>query len=146
MFVGSLLTLVLVGSSSDCPSTGIKYLPKSGSPAPTMTTTTTTAPTGTTAPGTPFSGKGYLQVTEGGANNGCIISGGTWYIGGTCATFTATASGTGFTLTSSKGNCAVQSTNLVCSSSVTTATVFTVSLSSRLPRTSADTLLSDLWQ
>ena len=137
---------MLVGSSSDCPSTGIQYLPKSGSPPVTTTTTTTTAPTGTSAPGTPFSGKGYLQVTEGGANNGCIISGGTWYIGGTCATFTAAASGTGFTLTSSKGKCAVQSTNLVCSSTVITATVFTVSFTSCLPRTPANTLLPDLWQ
>lgn len=137
---------MLVGSSSDCPSTGIKYLPKSGSPTPTATTTTTTAPTSTTAPGTPFSGQGYLQVTEGGANNGCIISGGTWYIGGTCATFTATASGNGFTLTSSKGKCAIQSTDLVCSSTVTTATVFTVSFTFCFPRMPADTLLPDLWQ
>lgn len=127
---GTFIPTNPVGTSSDCPSTGIKYLPKSGSPAPTTTattTTTTTAPTGTTTPGTPFSGSGYLEVTEGGANKGCIISGGTWYIGGTCATFTATASGAGFTLTSSKGKCAIQSTDLVCSSTVTTATIFTTS-------------------
>lgn len=127
----TLLTSELDGSKTDCPATGVKYLPKSGSgTSPTtstsITTSTTTAPgtTPTTAPGTPFSGKGTLQVTSGGASNGCIISAGTWYIGGTCATFTATVSDTGFTLASSKGLCAVQNADLVCGSSVSTATVF----------------------
>ncbi|KAL9637974.1 MAG: hypothetical protein Q9164_001855 [Protoblastenia rupestris] len=100
------------GTTGDCPATGIKYLPK--------TTGGTTPP-----PGTPFSGKGTLQVTTGGRGVGCIISAGTWYTTGTCATFTAASSGSGFTLTSSKGKCAVQSNNLVCGTSVTTATVFT---------------------
>ena len=105
----------------------MKYLPKSGgSPAPT-TTTTATGGGPTNPPGTPFSGSGTLPVTYGGKTDGCIISGGTWYIGGTCAKFTATPSGNGFTLTSSKGKCAVQSSNLVCSSSVSTATIFTSS-------------------
>lgn len=119
------------GATSDCPATGVQYLPKSGtgtSPttSTTITTSTTTTPSTspTTAPGTPFSGKGTLQVTSGGKANGCIISAGTWYIGGTCASFTATASGTGFTLKSSKGLCAVQNANLVCASSVSTGTVF----------------------
>lgn len=119
--------IILDGASSDCPATGVKYLPKSGS-GTSPTTTTTSAGTGpTTAPGTPFSGKGTLQVTPSGSSSpdGCIISAGTWYIGGTCATFTATPSGSGFTLASSKGRCAIQSSNLVCASSVTTATVFT---------------------
>ncbi|KAF6235470.1 hypothetical protein HO173_006153 [Letharia columbiana] len=122
------------GATSDCPATGVKYLPKAGSStssttSPTITTSTTTAPgtSPTSAPGTPFSGKGTLQVTSGGQANGCIISAGTWYIGGTCAAFTATASGSGFTLTSSKGLCAIQNADLVCASSVSTATVFTSS-------------------
>lgn len=120
---------VLDGSKGDCPATGIKYLPKSGGTTPPTTTTTTTgtAPTSTTAPGTPFSGKGTLQVSTGGNADGCIISGGTWYTTGTCASFTATTSGSGFTLTSSKGLCAVQSNDLVCASSVTAGTVFTSS-------------------
>jgi len=97
---------------------------------PSATTTTTTTPPGTTpttAPGTPFSGRGTLQVSTSGQSNGCIISGGTWYTTGTCAGFTATASGTGFTLTSSKGLCAVQNFRLVCASTVTAGTVFTSS-------------------
>ncbi|SPQ25648.1 d00671a0-e2c6-49b6-9efb-7d3e34966d83 [Thermothielavioides terrestris] len=125
-----------VGSGSTCPSTGIKYLPKPGgttvTTATTMTTATASTPVSsasptTTAPGGALSGKGYLNVITGGAQKGCIISSGTWYTTGTCATFTATPSGSGgFTLTSSKGKCAISSSNaLTCSSSVTSPTVFT---------------------
>ena len=119
------------GSKSDCPATGIQYLPKSGSaPSPSTTTsissTTTTgsSSTPTVAPGVPFSGKGTLQVSTGGEATGCIISRGTWYTTGTCAGFTATASGeSGFTLTSSKGPCGIVSDELTCGSGVT-STVF----------------------
>ncbi|KAL8826898.1 MAG: hypothetical protein Q9170_007226 [Blastenia crenularia] len=61
-------------------------------PSTTLSTATTAPPSPT--PGNPFSGKGTLPVTTGGKVDGCIISGGTWYTTGTCATFTATASGT----------------------------------------------------
>lgn len=112
------------GSKSDCPSTGIKYLPKLGSaPSPPTstgtgsTTTTGSGPTPTAKPGMPFSGKGKLQVSTGGTANGCIISGGKWYATGTCAGFTATASGSaGFTLTSSKGACGIVDNKLSCGS------------------------------
>ncbi|KAK4035307.1 hypothetical protein C8A01DRAFT_38209 [Parachaetomium inaequale] len=118
-----------VGSGSTCPSTGIKYLPKPGS-VTSASTTLTPATTLTTATSTPtggaLSGKGYLNVVTSGSQKGCIIGAGTWYTTGTCATFTATPSGSGFTLTSSKGKCAISSSNaLTCSSSVTAATVFT---------------------
>ncbi|QIW96728.1 hypothetical protein AMS68_002246 [Peltaster fructicola] len=122
-------------STGNCPSTGIKYLPKSGSSSSGGTTTTTT----TTASGsqsTPvsgsgndgsISGSGYLNVVSGGSQNGCLISAGAWYTSGTCATYTASASGSGFTLKSSKGLCAVSSGALTCSSSVSSGTVFTAS-------------------
>lgn len=64
-----------------------------------------------------------MQVN--GANKGCIISAGTWYTSGTCATFTAASASSGFTLTSSKGKCGVVSGVLTCGSSVSTATAFT---------------------
>ena len=113
------------GDSSSCPSTGVKYLPKSGaSTAPTITGGSgAPQPTGT---GGAFSGKGYLNVQTGGAQKGCIISGGAWYTTGTCATFTATANGSGFTLTSSKGACGVSNNALTCGSGVE-STVFTSS-------------------
>ncbi|KAF2121946.1 ribonuclease M [Lophiotrema nucula] len=112
------------GTKSTCAATGIKYLPKNGGGGGGTPTTTGSTPTGTSAPGTPFSGKGYLNVNVNGAKKGCIISGGTWYTTGTCATFTAAASGSGFSLTSSKGKCGVVSGALSCGSGVT-ATAFT---------------------
>ncbi|KAL9018708.1 MAG: hypothetical protein Q9185_004022 [Variospora sp. 1 TL-2023] len=138
------------GSKSDCPAEGIKYLPKvpiSSNPTPTtLSTATGSPPTSTSTPGVPFSGRGTLPVTTAGQINGCIISGGTWYTTGTCASFTATASGMlsllfrpkqhphlltttnvlgeGFTLSSSKGKCAVANDILTCAATVTDSTVF----------------------
>ncbi|KAF2717671.1 ribonuclease T2 [Polychaeton citri CBS 116435] len=115
------------GSSSNCPSSGIKYLPKSGggsNPSPTTTTSSGPQPTGT---GGAFSGRGTLKVvtTDDNSAHGCVISAGKWYTSGTCATFTATASSSGgYTLKSSKGNCAIQSGAWTCASSVSQATVF----------------------
>jgi ribonuclease T2 len=78
------------GSKSDCAATGIKYIPKY-LPSPTGTTTTS-GPTATPT-NTPYQGKGFLQAYTSGANKGCLISAGTWYTTGTCATYTAAASG-----------------------------------------------------
>ncbi|TGJ87193.1 hypothetical protein E0Z10_g1606 [Xylaria hypoxylon] len=110
----------IVGQSSNCPSTGVKYLPKSGTgTSPTSTTSTSTK----TATGS-FSGTGYLNAYYSGSADGCLITAGTWYTTGTCATYTATASGSGFTLSSSKGSCGVVSGAFTCASGVS-ATVFT---------------------
>lgn len=96
------------GTKSTCPDTGIKYLPKSGSStgggtsstssgSNTATSTGSTTTSGSSQPtggsGTSFSGKGFLEVTSGGTQTGCIISSGAWYTGGTCAIFTAAANG-----------------------------------------------------
>lgn len=103
------------GQKSTCPATGIQYLPKSGSPAPppsssaaasssaagstsapsttlTSVTKTTSSISASGSPGT-LSGSGYLNGFTSGTQTGCLISGGTWFVGGTCATHTATASG-----------------------------------------------------
>jgi hypothetical protein len=64
------------GTKSTCPTTGIKYLPKSGTASPTTTGSGST-PTATGTPGT-FSGSGYLQAYTSGSNTGCLISAGTW--------------------------------------------------------------------
>ncbi|GAB1730813.1 hypothetical protein NU195Hw_g1747t1 [Hortaea werneckii] len=134
-------------ADSSCPSTGIRYLPKNGGGGggggganPTSTATSTAAPTAT---GEPFSGSGYLNVVTGGSKEGCIISAGTWYTSGTCATFDATSSGDGdFTLTSSKGNCAISDGALTCGSSVSSATAFS-SDGSRLVYNGEDTFYAD---
>jgi ribonuclease T2 len=86
---GEFIATVPDGSKSDCAATGIKYLPKY-QPTPTGSTST---PTATSVPNTPYKGKGYLQAYTGGANTGCLISAGTWFTTGTCAKYTAAASG-----------------------------------------------------
>ncbi|KAI2471957.1 ribonuclease M [Annulohypoxylon bovei var. microspora] len=129
---GSVATGQFVPTSPDnsdsggCPSTGVKYLPKSGGGS-TPTTTTTSTPTTTTSGGSSptatgtFSGKGYLNAVTGGSTKGCLISSGAWYTTGTCATFTATSSGSGFTLKSSKGYCTVSSGSLTCAAATTSS-------------------------
>ncbi|KAF1843849.1 ribonuclease T2 [Cucurbitaria berberidis CBS 394.84] len=115
------------GTKSTCPQSGIKYLPKNGGSTPPRTTTTVASPqpTSTSAPGTPFSGRGYLNVLVNGSKKGCIISKGGWYATGTCATFTASSVDNGFTLSSSKGKCGIISGALTCDNTVTAATGFT---------------------
>ncbi|KAH8126179.1 ribonuclease T2 [Trichoderma asperellum] len=126
-----------VGSASTCPKTGIKYLPKSGTGTATTTsktasaTSTSTKSTGaasTTPPGV-LSGKGYLYVdTSSTTSDGFLISSGAWYrAGGTPATYTANpnSDGTTFSLSSSKGKCAILSdSSLSCGTSVSTASSF----------------------
>ncbi|KAG0648795.1 Ribonuclease T2 [Hyphodiscus hymeniophilus] len=99
---GTFVPTEPVGSTSSCSSSGIKYLPKSGSPTPTTTTTGGgSSPTGS---GGSFSGSGYLNAVTSGSQKGCLISAGTWYTSGTCATYTATVSGvTATVFTASNG-------------------------------------------
>lgn len=109
-----------VGSGSTCPSSGIQWVPKDGGSDPSPPASTTTDP-GTTPTGSPgqLSGKGNVEVEAG----GFLISGGQWYNGGgTPATYTATpGSGSTFTLSTSKGDCGIQSNALTCGSSVSAA-------------------------
>jgi ribonuclease T2 len=99
---GAFVPTSPVGQTSSCSSTGIKYLPKSGSAVSTTSTIKTTMTTSITASGPSssptgdsgtFSGSGYLNAYTGGSQTGCLISAGTWYTTGTCATYTATVSG-----------------------------------------------------
>ena len=128
------------GSEGTCPDSGIKYLPKgssggggsnsssSASSAPSSTPVSSSTAPSSTATGAPFSGKGNLNVVTSGSKKGCIISHGTWYTTGSCATFTSTSSSnssSGFTLRSSKGDCAVDSQGeFICGSDVSQATGF----------------------
>ncbi|KAH7101326.1 ribonuclease T2 [Auriculariales sp. MPI-PUGE-AT-0066] len=127
----------------DCPSNGIKYLPKDGAePSPddptttdrpntstgteTETSSTDEEPTSTGAP-TPTStetgGSGeptqapssftiIVRQSNGDAAGG-LLSSGTWSTQ-TLATYRAATSGEGFTLTTSKGACAVDNDELSC--------------------------------
>ncbi|KAK6827771.1 ribonuclease M [Apiospora arundinis] len=127
-----------VGSGSTCPKTGIKYLPKGsgggggGSPAPaptTMTTSTGSAPTSTTETAGPAP-TAALARFRARAEGGFLISSGAWYRsrGATPATYTATpgSDGSSFTLSTSKGKCAVQEkdSSFTCGSGVSTPSAF----------------------
>ncbi|OBT58902.1 hypothetical protein VE04_00597 [Pseudogymnoascus sp. 24MN13] len=85
------------------------------------TTTTSASPTSTAVA---FSGPGYLEgYYGGGIQKGCLITAGTWYAG-VCAKITAIPVDNGFTLSTSKGPCAVTDSVLNCAAG-TTASVFT---------------------
>ncbi|KAK8106153.1 uncharacterized protein PG998_003378 [Apiospora kogelbergensis] len=110
-----------VGSGSTCPKTGIKYLPKAPPRPP--------APHPQAVP--PLSGKGRVSVsTSASQDGGFLISSGAWYRskGATPATYTATpgSDGATFTLSTSKGKCAVQEkdASFTCGSGVSAASTF----------------------
>ncbi|KAK3708119.1 Ribonuclease T2 precursor (RNase T2) [Vermiconidia calcicola] len=125
---GEFVPSEVVGVESTCPEEGIKYLPKSSGGGSPTTTTSGTATATPTATGAPFNGKGYMNVltSGGGSNNGCIISKGTWYTSGTCATFSSSSSNGTFTLSSSKGDCGISEDDgaLVCGADVSSASSF----------------------
>lgn len=60
----------------------------------TKTATTSTTSSASTATGSSVSGAGYWYAYYDGDEDGCLISAGTWYTSGTCATYHATSSGT----------------------------------------------------
>lgn len=135
------------GGKTTCPQFGIRYPPKR-SPGgggghhtytthlPTRTHGPVPTPSGT---GIPFTGRGILNVNTGNVERGCIISAGVWYVSGTCAKFTAIAVGAEdeegrktFTLSSTKGDCAVVKGRLTCASSVRTPSVFSTGKNGQL--------------
>ncbi|KAG8887304.1 ribonuclease T2-like [Tulasnella sp. 332] len=131
--VGGTLVPINAPSAGSCGSSGLTYPTKtSGSPAPTTSvgsgstsTTKTTTSAGSTGTGTAPPASATINVlTSSGSTTGCLLSYGTWSTQ-TCATFTTATSGSGFTLKSSKGLCAVTSSGLSCASTITTGTIFT---------------------
>ncbi|KAL4884833.1 ribonuclease T2-like protein [Aspergillus karnatakaensis] len=113
------------GQTSNCPNSGIFYQPKTpnDNPGHGHEPTKTRHPHEPT--GIPFQGRGELVVSTAGHQRGCIISRGTWYSSGTCATFTAKKSSDGtFTLASRKGSCAFRKDILTCDKAVSTPASF----------------------
>ncbi|KFY11498.1 hypothetical protein V492_04424 [Pseudogymnoascus sp. VKM F-4246] len=82
-------------------------------------TTTSASPTSTSVA---FSGPGYLKGYYDGIQKGCLITAGTWYAG-VCAKITAIPLDDGFTISTSKGPCAVTDSVLNCAAG-TTPSVF----------------------
>jgi ribonuclease T2 len=131
---GQFVAAEPTGVTSNCPATGIKYLPKSGSALPSGSSTTAITTTRNYVPsptGTPFEGKGILEVSCHGRSIGCLISGGAWYTSGTCAGFRAQTDTVEveeeahfFTLTSSKGPCGIIEGRFQCSKRLITQSIF----------------------
>ncbi|KAJ7654830.1 ribonuclease T2 [Mycena rosella] len=118
--------------AGSCPSTGIKYLTKTGSPVTTTgtstkttttKTTTTKTTTGTktsttTSAPTGIPTKATIHAMQDGAQVGGLLSLGTWSTQ-TLASYTLTGTAKSFTLTTSKGSCGVSSGVFACGSGVT---------------------------
>lgn len=130
------------GAKSSCPGTGIRYLPKDSSESSTIITEPTRSrpvtlipsPTSSAAPSA-----GTLAILMKGEirPQGCLISGGRWYMTGTCATFhfeldaSKESSINGedpaaqtFTVRSSKGPCGIVDDEFQCAKRLLTQTVF----------------------
>ncbi|KAJ5727490.1 hypothetical protein N7493_005310 [Penicillium malachiteum] len=120
---GKFVTSDPDGPKSNCPAK-VRYPLKRPQHDPSKTTTTHGSEP--TDPGTPFAGRGNLMVSTLNQRRGCLISYGTWYTSGTCATFHADEKSDGtFTLRSSKGPCSFDEGSFTCGDDVHNPSQFT---------------------
>ncbi|KAJ7597449.1 ribonuclease [Mycena floridula] len=113
--------------AGSCPSTGILYPLKTGSP----TSTTTSTGTGSTgAPGS-LPTKAIIHALRGSTQVGGLLTAGTWSTQ-TLATMTLSGTTSSFTMTSSKGSCGVSGGLLTCGSGVTATSFSAVASGSNL--------------
>lgn len=80
-----------VGGGSNCPSSGIRYIPKRSAPPSNPRPSTTQQPgqPEPTNPVEPRRGNLRVYTNDDQQQRGCLISHGTWFTSGTCATFKA---------------------------------------------------------
>ncbi|PAV22062.1 ribonuclease T2 [Pyrrhoderma noxium] len=104
-------------SKGSCPSSGIKYPPKSGSSSPTTTSGGSTPTNSGDLP----SKATITALRSSGSSTGGLLSAGTWSTQ-TLATYTLSGTVSSFTLKSSKGNCGVSSGQFSCGSGVSSST------------------------
>ncbi|KAF9055930.1 ribonuclease T2 [Panaeolus papilionaceus] len=111
--------LIDAPKAGSCPSTGIKYVPKTGSGTPS--TSTVSGGTPTAVPGS-LPAKGTIHaINTSGSTIGGLLSLGTWSTQ-TLATYTFSGTASSFTMTSSKGNCGVSGGTFACGSGVSLTT------------------------
>ncbi|TDL28102.1 ribonuclease T2 [Rickenella mellea] len=108
-----------------CPSTGILYPPKSGGSS--SPTTSNSGPTNTQPSGN-LPTKATITTSSG---TGGLLSAGTWSTQ-TLATYSLSGSTSSFTMTTSKGSCAVQSGALTCGSGTTASSFSAISSGGQL--------------
>ncbi|KAJ7492316.1 ribonuclease [Mycena latifolia] len=120
--------------AGSCPSTGIKYLTKTGSSTTTTKTTTTktttktstTSTTTTTSAPTGIPTKATIHAMQDGTQVGGLLSLGTWSTQ-SLATYTLSGTAKSLTLKSSKGSCGVSEGTFACGSDVDASTFSAVS-------------------
>ncbi|GAA5914082.1 hypothetical protein JCM6882_001843 [Rhodosporidiobolus microsporus] len=132
---GKLIPAVPAGSPSSCPATGIKYLPKTGSNNGGSDGGSNNGGGSDNGSTGEVAAKVFWNVEREGNQEGCLISKGTWYTTGTCATYylypvdesvTTIAAGVEFTMTSSKGPCSLDTNSQLVCASGNTASTFSV--------------------
>ncbi|EKM84050.1 hypothetical protein AGABI1DRAFT_32412 [Agaricus bisporus var. burnettii JB137-S8] len=106
--------------SGSCPSSGIRYPPKSGSGTPTSVTIRNEQPGPTGNPGS-LPTKATIHAIHSGSELGGLLSLGTWSTQ-TLATFTISGSADSFTMKSSKGDCGLSGGMFKCGSGVSSTT------------------------
>ncbi|EIN13900.1 ribonuclease T2 [Punctularia strigosozonata HHB-11173 SS5] len=117
--------------AGSCPSSGIKYPPKSGSSSSSTTTTKTSTKTSTSTTSTATATGLPTKATLVASSSGGLLSGGTWSTQ-TLATYTISGSADSFTMKTSKGSCGVSSGALKCGSGVSSSSFSAVSSGSKL--------------
>ncbi|KXN88861.1 Ribonuclease Le2 [Leucoagaricus sp. SymC.cos] len=110
--------------AGSCPSSGIKYPPKSGSGSPTVSSVANQpSPTGTSGS---LPARATINAIRSGSSVGGLLSLGTWSTQ-TLATFSLSGTASTFTMTSSKGNCGVSGGAFSCGSGVSSTKFSAVS-------------------
>ncbi|KAF4611724.1 hypothetical protein D9613_004228 [Agrocybe pediades] len=112
--------------AGSCPSSGIKYPPKSGGTSVPSTTSTAGGGSSTGAPGSLPSKATIHAINSSGSSIGGLLSLGTWSTQ-TLATYTLSGTTSSFTMTSSKGNCGVSGGQFSCGSGVSLTSFSAVS-------------------
>jgi hypothetical protein len=85
-YIANVINLLTAdGLKSNCPHSGIRYIPKTSPHHPKPVPTTSNG--GSRPTDSPDVKKGYLKVSTLNQRRGCLISMGSWFSSGTCATF-----------------------------------------------------------
>ncbi|KAH8692666.1 putative ribonuclease T2 family [Talaromyces proteolyticus] len=132
-----------VGGGSNCPRSGIRYIPKKPAPTHQPHPTVTDAPGGPEPTGPVQTRKGNLRVYTLNQQRGCLISRGTWFTSGTCATFKAKDVTDGFHVESRRGPCGFVKDIFTCGHQIRNPALFTINDNNILVYSGNSTLFAD---
>ncbi|KAF5014535.1 hypothetical protein F66182_14441, partial [Fusarium sp. NRRL 66182] len=135
----------VLGGGSNCPNSGIRYIPKR-SPPPSKPRPTTTRQPGQPEPTDPVEPRrGNLRVYTGDdqQQRGCLISHGTWFTSGTCATFKAKDVTGGFNVQTRRGPCGFVKDVFTCGHQIRNPALFEISEDNKLVYNGNTTFFAD---